>query len=76
MENETKIQQALSTLVKGKTVIIIAHRMRTILGADHVIVLKEGKLEEEGTPKDLIMQNSLFSEMVKLQKESAGWAVS
>lgn len=75
VENETKIQQALSALVQGKTVIIIAHRMRTILGADHVVVLKDGKLVEEGTPKELMMQKGLFAEMTNLQRESAEWTV-
>lgn len=75
VENETKIQKALTTLVKGKTVIIIAHRMRTIAGADHVVLLKDGELAEEGTPNELLKQNGLFTRMNKLQKESSDWAV-
>lgn len=75
VENETKIQKALSTLIKGKTVIIIAHRMRTIVGADQVVVLKDGELAEQGTPQNLIERNGLFTRMNRLQKESADWAV-
>ena len=74
-ENETKIQKALSTLVKGKTVIIIAHRMRTIMGVDHVVVLKGGALAEQGTPQELMRQDGLFAKMNRFQKESSAWTV-
>ena len=60
VENETKIQQALSNLVKDKTVLIIAHRMRTIANADHIVVLKEGKVVEEGTPEELMSTNGIY----------------
>ena len=73
VENETKIQEALSRLLCGKTVLVIAHRMRTIEAADRIIVLSEGKVAEEGTPAELMGRNSLFRHMVDLQRQSAGW---
>lgn len=73
VENETKIQQALSHLVKDKTVLIIAHRMRTIANADHIVVLKEGKVAEEGTPEELMSTNGIYRHMTNLQMQSAGW---
>ena len=73
VENETKVQEALSRLLRGKTVLVIAHRMRTVEGVDKVIVLKDGEVAEEGRPEELMGRNGLFSHMVQLQKESAGW---
>ena len=70
-ENETIVQEAISNATKGKTVIVIAHRMRTIENADKVIVLNEGKVVEEGNPQELIKKNGQFTKMVSLQKESA-----
>ncbi len=62
-ENETKIQQALSELVKDKTVLMIAHRMRTVLGADHVVVIRDGKVVESGAPAALLQQDGFFAAM-------------
>lgn len=76
VENETKIQSALSRLIKNKTVLIIAHRMRTVEGADKVIVLADGKVAEQGIPNKLYQQNGMYSRMVKLQTESQNWAIS
>jgi len=74
VENETKVQGALSRLLAGKTVLVIAHRMRTVEAADHIVVLKDGKMAEEGRPEDLIArENSLFRRMTELQTASAGW---
>ena len=73
VENETKVQEALSRLLKGKTVLVIAHRMRTVEGGDKVIVLKDGEVAEEGRPEELMKRVGLFSHMVQLQRESAGW---
>ena len=72
-ENETIVQEAISNATKGKTVIVIAHRMRTIENADKVIVLNEGKVVEEGNPQELIKKNGQFTKMVSLQKESASF---
>ena len=66
-ENETLIQQSLSRLIKNKTVIIIAHRMRTIAGADKIIVIKDGKSDEQGTPGELKQQNGFYTRMLSLQ---------
>ena len=66
-ENETLIQQSLSRLIKNKTVIIIAHRMRTIAGADKIVVIKDGKSDEQGAPKELKNQNGFYTRMLSLQ---------
>jgi len=76
VENETKVQGALSRLLAGKTVLVIAHRMRTVSGADKIVVLKDGTVAEEGRPEDLLRQeNSLFRHMAELQTASAGWSI-
>ena len=69
-ENETKIQAGISELVRNKTVIIIAHRMRTVLNANHVVVLNGGVVSEEGTPSQLMEANGEFARMVRRQKET------
>lgn len=73
VENETLIQTALSRLIADKTVLVIAHRMRTVAGADKIVVLSEGIVVEEGTPKELKEKNGLYAHMVKLQTESQNW---
>ncbi len=73
VENETKIQEALSRLLSGKTVLVIAHRMRTVEAADKIIVLADGQVAEEGTPVGLMKKNGLYRRMVELQRQSAGW---
>ena len=75
VENESKIQKALSELIKNKTVIIIAHRMRTIANADKIIVLDDGKISEQGSPDELLAQNGLFKKMVDLQNLSGEWQI-
>ena len=72
-ENETAIQNALSELIRNKTVLVIAHRMRTVESADKIVVLKDGRVEETGTPTDLMAGGGLFAHMVALQKQSEGW---
>jgi ATP-binding cassette subfamily B protein len=74
-ENETEIQAAISALVQGRTVIVIAHRLRTVLGADKIAVLDSGALVEEGTGEDLIAKGGLFARLYKIQQESMGWGV-
>jgi len=68
-ENETLIQQSLSRLIKNKTVIIIAHRMRTIAGADKIVVIKDGKSDEQGAPKELKNRNGFYTRMLSLQRK-------
>jgi len=65
--NETKIQKAIGELVKNKTVIIIAHRMRTIMNADKIIAIENGEVKETGSPNELLKQNGIFASMVSLQ---------
>ena len=74
-ENETAIQEALSKLVKDKTVLIIAHRMRTIANANHIVVLKDGVVAEEGTPAELMEKDGIYSHMTKQQLVSQGWTM-
>ena len=73
VENETFIQESLSRLVKDKTVIIIAHRMRTVAGADKIVVLKDGKVDECGTPFDLTLSGGFYKKMQDLQQGALGW---
>lgn len=76
VENETLIQTALSRLIADKTVLMIAHRMRTVANADKVLVLKDGTIVESGTPEELMQkQNGLFQHMTELQKQSSVWEV-
>ncbi|BDF18078.1 MAG: ABC transporter ATP-binding protein [[Clostridium] scindens] len=76
VENETLIQTALSRLIEDKTVLVIAHRMRTVAGADKIVVLSDGTVAEEGSPKDLAEKNGVYAHMVKLQTESQNWKLS
>lgn len=74
-ENETEIQKALSKLIRNKTVLVIAHRMRTVENADKIVVLSGGHVAEEGSPEELLKRNGIFSHMVALQKESSEWKI-
>lgn len=76
VENETKVQSALSRLLEGKTVLVIAHRMRTVQAADKIVVLRKGKVAEEGTPEELYSkEDGIFHRMSDLQAENAVWSV-
>ena len=76
VENETKVQGALSRLLSGKTVLVIAHRMRTVEAADKIVVLSEGRVIEEGSPAELLSnEDSMFRRMTRLQTASAGWSL-
>lgn len=74
-ECETQVQQAISELVRDKTVLIVAHRMRTIEGADRIVVLRDGTVEENGSPDQLMAEGGTFSNMVRLQSSSEGWTL-
>lgn len=76
VENETKVQAALSRLLMGKTVLVIAHRMRTVAGADHIVVLDNGHIVEQGSPSELMEKNGIYRRMVDLQSESAQWKMN
>lgn len=75
VENETLIQTALSRLIKNKTVLVIAHRMRTVSGADKVVVLKDGTVAEQGTPEKLMNTGEIYPHMVQLQMISQKWGI-
>lgn len=74
-ENETHIQRAISRLVKGKTVLIIAHRMRTVEGADKLVLLKDGKVAEQGSPEELLAKGGIYAKMCQLQQQSGEWRI-
>ena len=76
VENETLIQSALSRLIRDKTVLVIAHRMRTVAGADKIVVLADGRVAEQGSPEELYQKNGIYTHMVKLQTESQNWAIN
>ena len=69
LENETKVQSALSRLIKDKTVMVIAHRMRTVAGANKIVVLSDGRVAEQGSPAELLKSGGVFADMVRLQTE-------
>ena len=73
VENESAVQEALSNLLQGRTVLVIAHRMRTVAGADHIVVLENGRVAQQGTPEALIRQGGLYRRMAELQRETAQW---
>ena len=75
MENETAIQSALSRLIQNKTVLMIAHRMRTVAGADQIVVLSGGRVAEQGTPQALLEQGGIYARMAALQKEGQSWTL-
>ena len=75
VENETLIQTALSRLIKNKTVLVIAHRMRTVAGADKIVVLADGVVAEQGTPDELYNKNGIYTRMVDLQSASGKWKI-
>ena len=74
-ENETLIQSSLSRLIKNKTVIIIAHRMRTVANADKIVVISNGRSDEQGKPSELLKKDSIYAKMVRLQTESKSWSI-
>ncbi len=76
VENETAIQTALSRLIKNKTVIVIAHRMRTIAGADKIVVLSDGVVKESGKPSELLQKNGIFAQMLKTQNAGQNWSIT
>lgn len=76
VENETKVQSALSRLIKDKTVMVIAHRMRTVAGANKIVVLSDGGVAEQGSPAELMKRGGVFADMVRLQTEGQNWSIA
>ncbi|MDO4300287.1 MAG: ABC transporter ATP-binding protein [Clostridia bacterium] len=76
VENETLIQSALSRLIEDKTVLIIAHRMRTVAGVDKIVVLSEGTVAEQGTPEELMKIDGIYKHMTELQNKSGNWVLN
>ena len=75
VDNETLIQTALSRLIKNKTVLVIAHRMRTVSGADKVVVLSDGTVAEQGSPEELMRSGKIYPRMMQLQLMSGSWEI-
>lgn len=76
VDNETEIQEAISRLVKGKTVLVIAHRMRTVENANQIIVLKDGVVAGSGTHEELMQKHGIYARLVELQTASAQWKLN
>ena len=76
VENETKVQGALSRLIKDKTVMVLAHRMRTVAGANKIIVLADGGVAEQGSPAELMERGGIFSDKVRLQTKGQNWSIA
>ncbi len=73
VDNETLVQESLSRLIKNKTVLIIAHRMRTVASADKIVVLKDGVVAEQGSPAELLEKDGIYSKMISTQLKASGW---
>jgi ATP-binding cassette, subfamily B, bacterial IrtB/YbtQ len=75
-ENEYDVQQAIDTLIQGRTVVVVAHRLKTVRRADNIYVLNSGRITEQGRHDDLLSQNGLYAKLWSLQQESLGWSIS
>ena len=75
-ENEAEIQQAISRLVQDRTVVVIAHRLKTVVGANAILVLDHGRIVEQGTHNQLLTQNGLYAKLWKLQTSTEGWKIN
>lgn len=76
VDNETLIQESLSRLIQNKTVLIIAHRMRTVASTDKIVVLRDGQIAESGTPEELLKINGIYAHMCELQKQAQSWVMA
>jgi ATP-binding cassette subfamily B protein len=76
VDNESLIQEAISELIKDKTVLIIAHRMRTVDGADKIVVLKNGTVAESGNPSELKVKDGIYNHMISVQMQSENWKMA
>lgn len=73
VDNESLIQESISKLIRNKTVLIIAHRMRTVDGVDKIVVLKDGRVAENGTPAELRNAGGIYKHMADMQLSSEQW---
>ena len=71
-ENEVEVQKAIDTLIKGRTVIVIAHKLKTIMNADRIVVLEDGRVKEQGTHDELMRHEGLYARLWTIQEKSAG----
>ena len=74
-ENEHEILAAIEALTRNKTVIMIAHRMKSIRNADHIIAIRDGRVVQEGSPKELAERDGLYREFLRTREESSGWTL-
>ena len=75
-DNESYIQEAISELVKGKTLLVIAHRLNTIQNADQILVISDGHISQHGTHEELMEQPGIYQDFVRIRMNSAGWSLS
>ena len=75
-DNESYIQEAISELVKGKTLLVIAHRLNTIQNADQILVISDGRISQHGTHEELMEQPGIYQDFVRIRMNSAGWSLS
>jgi ATP-binding cassette subfamily B protein len=75
-ENEYDVQRAIDALIRGRTVVVVAHRLKTVRRADNIFVLDGGRIVEQGTHETLLMRNGLYARLWRLQQESLGWSIS
>ena len=74
-ENEVEVQQAINRLIRGRTVVVIAHRLKTIRGADQIVVLRDGAIAEQGNHETLLRQKGLYAQLWEIQEQTAGWKI-
>ena len=75
-DNESYIQEAITRLVRGKTVLVIAHRLNTIRAADHILVVSGGRITQRGTHEELMKEDGIYKDVVRIRQESAGWSIT
>ena len=75
-DNESYIQEAITRLVRGKTVLVIAHRLNTIRAADQILVVSGGRITQRGTHEELMIEDGIYKDFVRIRQESAGWSIT